>query len=209
MKKYGFSVLNSLLAGILICGLLAACGIAEKNFAAPKPLIAADTVGADVPTHLSDKKAAPEESAVAVIDDKAEKTAEEANLEPEENTVANAVIETARDNLGVKYASNKCTPEDGFDSSGFVYYCFKQSGIDIPRRVKDQIKFGTEVGYDDLIPGDIAFFSAEEGGKANFCGLYAGGGLIIYSPAPGGAVKTANITTSYWTARFVSGARII
>lgn len=211
MKKYRHSVLNSVLSGILICGILAACGVAEKNFAAPEPISA---VATGIPTFtsvsVSDTDPGPgaEPGNEKVTPDDAEAPVEEdIATENEISETAQKIIDIAEENLGVKYASNRCTPEEGFDSSGLVYYCFKEAGIEVPRRVKDQLRSGDEVGYDDLRAGDIVFFSAEEGGKANFCGIYAGGGLIIYSPAPGGSVKTANITTGYWTARFVSGAR--
>ena len=205
MNKYSLSIINSLLAAILICGMLAACGAAEKSFAAPKNI--SETVSENVPANISNTVEQPAPEVSPEVPE--ESFEEEPAAGQTEKTDAEMIIETAKENLGVKYASNECTPEKGFDSSGFVYYCFKEQGIDIPRRVKDQIKAGEEVSYDELKPGDVAFFSAEEGGKANFCGIYAGGGLIIYSPAPGGAVKTSNITTSYWTARFVSGARFI
>ena len=204
MKKTNIHVLNSLLAGILICGMLAACGAAEKNFAAPENLSEIQK-NDNVPTYTArvEQKTEPE-NAPETEKEPAEAVSEEI---PENGNDENIqkIIDTAESLLGIKYASGKCSPEEGFDSSGFAMYCLKEAGIDFPRRI--QLGAGEEIGYSALKPGDVAFFSAEEGGKANFCGIYAGGGLIIYSPAPGGAVKTANITTSYWTQRFVKGVR--
>lgn len=207
MKKVKMSVLNSILAGILICGMLAACGAAEKNFAAPEKLLSDKDPG--VPTYVATKDTDSEEPAAENEEANAEASEESSEEKTGISGVAKDLIAVAEENLGVKYASNKCSPEDGFDSSGFAYYCLKECGIEFPRRIKDQINAGEHVDYQDLKAGDIAFFSAEEGGKANFCGIYAGGGLIIYAPAPGGAVKTANITTNYWTTHFVEGRRVI
>ncbi len=212
MKKTKLTVFNSLLAGILICGILAAYGAFEKRLAAPK-IQTPDVlpVSAYVPDHVvsGDPASKDADNTEDTPDTDSSENAEPDTLTETEKTVADRVIDTARELLGTKYASNRCTPEEGFDSSGFAMYCLNQNGVEFPRRIKEQINAGEQVGYSELKTGDVVFFSAEEGGKANFCGIYAGGGLIIYSPAPGGSVKTANITTSYWTARFVCGVRVI
>lgn len=130
--------------------------------------------------------------------------------EKDNSSVAKAIVDTASAQLGVPFKTGGDDPEEGFDSSGFTYYCVKQAGRDFPRSVSSQVESdaGTKVKYSELQAGDIVYFSAEPGGEASFCGVYAGGGLIIYSPVPDDFVKTANITTSYWTSRFVTGLRI-
>ena len=46
-----------------------------------------------------------------------------------------------------------------FDCSGFVYYCFGQNGIKLPRSSRDMFLVGQKVAKEDLIPGDLVFFS--------------------------------------------------
>lgn len=46
-----------------------------------------------------------------------------------------------------------------FDCSGFVYYCFGQHGIKLPRSSRDMFLVGQKVAKEDLIPGDLVFFS--------------------------------------------------
>ena len=46
-----------------------------------------------------------------------------------------------------------------FDCSGFVYYCFGQHGIKLPRSSKDMFLVGQKVKKEDLMPGDLVFFS--------------------------------------------------
>ena len=46
-----------------------------------------------------------------------------------------------------------------FDCSGFVYYCFGQYNIKLPRSSRDMFLVGQKVAKEDLIPGDLVFFS--------------------------------------------------
>jgi LysM repeat protein len=46
-----------------------------------------------------------------------------------------------------------------FDCSGFVYYCFGQYGIKLPRSSRDMFLVGQKVQKEDLQPGDLVFFS--------------------------------------------------
>ena len=66
---------------------------------------------------------------------------------------------------------------DEFDNSGFIYYCFKESGVAVPRLTGDLYKAGTAVEKADLKPGDVVFLSL-----IHICsGLSKNGG-----PAPAG-----------------------
>ncbi len=118
------------------------------------------------------------------------------------------IVSVATEQLGVPFKQGGDSPDEGFDTSGFTYYCVNQAGIEFPRSLKDQLESGAWVTYEELKPGDIVYFSHEVGGDAKFCGVYVGGGLIIYSPVPDDFVKTANITTNYWTTHFVTGLRV-
>ena len=46
-----------------------------------------------------------------------------------------------------------------FDCSGFVYYCFGQHGIKLPRSSRDMFLVGQKVKKEYLQPGDLVFFS--------------------------------------------------
>lgn len=118
------------------------------------------------------------------------------------------IVQIATEQLGAPFKQGGDSPFDGFDSTGFTYYCVNQAGIEFPRSLKDQLESGAWVTLEELKPGDIVYFSHEVGGDAKFCGVYVGGGLIIYSPVPDDFVKTANITTNYWTTHFVTGLRV-
>ena len=224
MKKYKLSIVNSVIAGILICAILAACGAAEmkrpevdpppadKEISAPAHVLPAPEPEAAEPlpeNDLSENDPLKTEEQEPVSAEIPEAEAGEENSEPGvlDSEIANKIIETAKAQLGIPFKMGGSSPKEGFDSTGFVYYCLGEAGIDFPRDIKSQLEYGEQVGYSDLAPGDAVYFSAEPGEAAGFCGIYVGGGLIIYSPVPDEFVRTANITTGYWTARFVTGVR--
>ena len=268
MKNYKLSIMNSAIAGILICAMLAACGTVEKQQKdnALEPLGGSAQNSSDASDILntshedaepqidttSPDEADPDADATspdedepgtdATLPDETEPDADvtspdetkpdtdvtvpaetdqepnteapetdepEASEAPEvlDSKLANIIIETASAQLGVPYTYGGTSPDKGFDSTGFTYYCVRSAGISFPRQLSDQLGAGSRIDYNDLTPGDIVYFSPEPGENASFCGVYYGGGLMIYSPVPGDVVKTANITTNYWTSRFVTGIR--
>ena len=83
-----------------------------------------------------------------------------------------------------------------FDCSGFVQYCYKQVGINLPRTTHDQVNCGTAVSKLNLKVGDLVF------PRDGYVGLYVGNGQMIHAPN-GGVVKISAITRLY-TARRVA-----
>lgn len=230
MKSGRVMIITSTVFAILICATLAACGAKQRQrdvLPAAADFLPDSQPEVSAPLNRPDD--APqdgEEDALPVPEDNtSEPSVTEDNVSETVQTTFDTVpstlkdegdrpradtekvVTTATEQLGVEYALGGDSPDEGFDSSGFVYYCMKNSDITFPRQIKDQLKSGEEVAYNDLRLGDAVYFSEEPGESASFCGIYAGGGLMIYSSVPGDTVKTANITTNYWTSRFVTGIR--
>lgn len=67
---------------------------------------------------------------------------------------------------------------------------------------------GTNIDYDRLKSGDLAFFSTDGSGSLDFGGIYIGEGQMIYSPMPGQTVKVADISSDYWKNSFVTGVSL-
>lgn len=117
----------------------------------------------------------------------------------------NPIVMTAEALMGIDFATNGASPTEGFDNSGFIYYVLRENGyIGCPRHISEQVEWGPTTDYDSLKAGDVAYFSDEPGGNPTFGGIYAGGGIMIYSPFPGEKVKKADITAEYWKSRFVT-----
>ncbi len=133
-----------------------------------------------------------------------QKKTEEKKDETPTGTAA-AVVSTAEGLIGTAFEYGGVGPEK-FDNSGFVFYCFKKNGIEIPRLASGMATAGTEVKREDLKPGDVVVFSNEIGGPAEFVGLYVGEGKFIACNNPEVPTKLQSIN-SYWEPRFLSGRR--
>ncbi len=121
-----------------------------------------------------------------------------------------ALITYSKTFLGTPYVYGGDSPSDGgFDCSGFTQYVFGKHGYTINRISKDQALNGTSVAEANLQPGDLVFHSFEGNGVISHVGIYIGGGKMIHSPKTGDTVKITDITTSYWTSRYVTARRII
>ena len=84
-----------------------------------------------------------------------------------------------------------------FDCSGFVQYCYKKVGVNIPRTTYEQINCGKAVSRKELKIGDLVF------PNPGLVGLYTGNGKMIHVPKTGNVIKESNILTFY-TARRVA-----
>lgn len=122
---------------------------------------------------------------------------------------AEDIIALAQSLIGTEFADGGDTPASGFDNSGFIYYVLRENGyITCPRGVAAQSRMGAVKKYDELVPGDLVFFS-ESGTSAEFGGIYAGEGVMIACLMPGTQVRKVDITTSYYTGNFYCGVGII
>lgn len=105
-----------------------------------------------------------------------------------------AVFNTAKQYIGTPYVYGGATPA-GFDCSGFVMYVFGQYGISLPHGVSGQAAAGTRIPVSQAQPGDLVIMSGHDG-------FYAGNGMILDAPKPGGHVSIRPIwTSSYYIVR--------
>ncbi|MEI7464863.1 MAG: C40 family peptidase [Burkholderiales bacterium] len=121
---------------------------------------------------------------------------------------ASDMVLTAMNFLGVPYRRGGSSESTGFDCSGFTRHIFEMSlGLVLPRRADKQADAAglTEVGRDELRPGDLVFFNTMRR-TFSHVGIYVGGGKFIHSPATGGAVRIDDMRYAYWSQRF-NGAR--
>ncbi len=238
MSKNKIRVISALLIGIMIVCIMAACGqIQDEPSQSGSQEQQSGSQDVTVPATDSPDVTEPPAGTEPVADTQPPATAEEATTtEPQteepitttepadseeqvsqstdsasQSTGSNVyekIVSAATEQIGVPFTLGGSSPEDGFDTSGLTYYCVNAAGVDFPRSLKDQLGSGQEIPYSELQAGDLVYFAAEEGGEASFCGVYVGGGLMIYAPVPDDFVKTANITTNYWTTHFVTGIRV-
>jgi len=101
-----------------------------------------------------------------------------------------AVYQTALQYVGTPYVFGGATPA-GFDCSGFVMFVYAQYGISLAHSVPAQSAAGTTISEADAQPGDIVVLN-----NGSHDGFYAGNGMILDAPKPGGAVSVRPLWTS-------------
>ena len=90
-----------------------------------------------------------------------------------ENTssVAQKVINQARQFLGGKYSWGGSSPSSGFDCSGLIKYVFNSVGINLPRTAAQQGKVGQEINLQQAQPGDVIWFGSKNSPSGQHIGL--------------------------------------
>jgi cell wall-associated NlpC family hydrolase len=101
-----------------------------------------------------------------------------------------AVYQTALQYVGTPYVFGGSTPS-GFDCSGFVMFVYAQYGISLAHSVPLQSAAGTTISQADAEPGDIVVLN-----NGSHDGFYAGNGMILDAPKPGGAVSVRKLWTT-------------
>ncbi|KQS68391.1 NlpC/P60 family protein [Modestobacter sp. Leaf380] len=106
-----------------------------------------------------------------------------------------AVVDAAKNYLGVPYVWGGTDPAKGLDCSGFTQRVFADLGISIPRTSSQQATAGTAVaGLADARPGDLVFFdNSSSRSGIDHVGLYLGGGKMIAAPQAGDVVKIQDV----------------
>jgi len=100
---------------------------------------------------------------------------------------ATAAVEFAYDQLGESYVYGAAGP-DTWDCSGLVVGAYDVSGISLTHSTYTLWDETSEIGRDDLQPGDLVFYSG-----LGHVAIYIGDGQVIHAPKPGDVVKIADL----------------
>ncbi len=74
------------------------------------------------------------------------------------------VLQTAKSYIGTRYKFGGSS-RSGMDCSGLVCVSFQSASVKLPRTSEEQSKTGTKVDLDEVIPGDLVFFTDRKGHK--------------------------------------------
>lgn len=113
--------------------------------------------------------------------------------------------EIAASLIGTPYRAGGDRPQEGFDCSGLVQYCYRLLGFDLPRNVSAQKLAIEPVATSVLLIGDLLFFRI--GGTVSHVGIYYGNGEFVHAPSSGKAVMRSRLDDPYWQPRLVASGR--
>ncbi|MBB6218342.1 cell wall-associated NlpC family hydrolase [Anaerosolibacter carboniphilus] len=121
----------------------------------------------------------------------------------EESVVSNPIVEKAMDLLGTPYNSEGKSPTEGFNTTNFVRYVFKET-LNIQLSVfSDRIyEVGESISKEELQAGDLVFFQ----GSSLIPGIYKGNGRFIVQTTEG--VAERDIESEYWSDIYVGAKRL-
>lgn len=135
-------------------------------------------------------------------------------VEPEkpepEPYLGEIIAEYALQFEGCRYVSGGHGPKK-FDCSGLVYYVYQQFGYDLKPGARNQWSLLDEkISKDELLPGDLLFFS--RGGKTSrifHVGIYIGDGLFIHAANSRKGVIITHIDEPWYANRYHGAKRVI
>ncbi len=119
--------------------------------------------------------------------------------------IGRELVHSAYKYIGTPYVFGGNTPA-GFDCSGFTRYVFLHNGIKLPRMADEQYRMGYKVKRDELLPGDLVFFTTYAPGVSH-TGIYVGDDNFISATTSGG-IRVDSLKNGYWASRYVGAKRI-
>jgi cell wall-associated NlpC family hydrolase len=123
------------------------------------------------------------------------------------NPKALAAIAFAMRQLGKPYRFGAEGPRS-YDCSGLVWASYRSAGVTVPRIARDQQHATTPISVDQLLPGDLLFFSTTSNTdwrQITHVGMYVGNGKMIEAPMTGENVKIAPV----WWSAFFGATRVV
>lgn len=122
-----------------------------------------------------------------------------------------SVVEFAKKYLGCDYVYGGKDPDTGFDCSGFVYYVYKHFGYTLnPGAWNQWDTLTTTVSRDNLLPGDLVFFSDDgtPDGMSHVA-IYIGNNEIIHASTPSTGVIISDLNEPYYVRMYLDAKRVI
>jgi cell wall-associated NlpC family hydrolase len=118
----------------------------------------------------------------------------------------NELVKTSMQFIDLPYLMGGTSAETGFDCSGLTLTVYQLNGLNLPRNSQKQFDVGYAVHRDDLLKGDLLFFSDNKWGKVSHVGIYAGDDKFVHAPGKGKKIRMDSLSARYYKQRYV-GAR--
>lgn len=127
------------------------------------------------------------------------------NISSETATKYTQILKLANQSMGIPYKYGGNTIE-GFDCSGFVSYIYNAIGINLTRKSSLMYFEQDTTKVKEPVPGDLVFFKNTFIPDISHMGIYIGNNEFIHAGSTGIAI--GNVTTKYWSERFVAYKRL-
>ena len=128
--------------------------------------------------------------------------------EKELSEVARLLIEEARTWIGTPYRYGG-KDKNGADCSGFIMEVYKKvTGLLLPRNSGKQCEYCQRIAREDIVEGDLLFFSSPSSGKnVAHVGMYIGNGNMIHASSSRGVIETS-INSAYYIRHYLCSGRV-
>ena len=120
-----------------------------------------------------------------------------------DNTRGSIALKFALQQIGDIYVWAAAGPTR-WDCSGLTLRAFQKAGVSLPHHSGSQFKYGKQVAYSNLKPGDLLFF----GKPISHVSIYMGGGKMVQAPRPGKRVEVVPLTKMFGRKPFVGARRL-
>jgi len=120
-----------------------------------------------------------------------------------DNTRGSKALKYALAQIGDIYVWAAAGPTR-WDCSGLTMRAFQNAGVSLPHSSRAQIRYGKNISFTSVKPGDLVFF----GSPISHVAIYMGGGKMVHAPRPGKRVEVVEFPRSFGSKRFAGATRI-
>ena len=129
-----------------------------------------------------------------------------------EAPTADAIVATAKNQVGKEYVLNASGPDE-FDCSGLVYYVLNECGIAVDRKdcagYAQNEDWGKIESLSDVKAGDILFFHSANSSDIRHAGIAVSSKNMIDASSSHGKVVKRSCNTDYWNRHFAFARRVV
>jgi cell wall-associated NlpC family hydrolase len=116
------------------------------------------------------------------------------------------LVKTTMRFIDTPYLWGGTSADTGFDCSGLTMTVYQLNGLNLPRNSRRQFETGHPVHRDNLLKGDLVFFSSNKWGTVTHVGVYAGDNKFIHAPGRGQKIRMNSLSDRRYNQQYV-GAR--